>query len=62
MRSQYHRKKKWNIDEWSRKQEAKRKKENWKNLEVLELLNDKEKEKQRSDGKKKLKLKIVLCV
>ena len=37
------------------------KKENWKNLEVLELLNDENRRKQRSD-EEKLKLRIVLCV
>ena len=37
------------------------KKENKKNLEVLELLNDEKRRKQRSD-EEKLKLRIVLCV
>ena len=37
------------------------KKENWKNLEVLELLNDGKRREQRDD-EEKLKLRIVLCV
>ena len=36
-------------------------KENWKNLEVLELLNDKKRREQRNDEEKS-KLRIVLCV
>ena len=37
------------------------KKENQKNLEVLELLND-EKRREQRDDEEKLKLRIVLCV
>ena len=37
------------------------KKENYKNLEVLELLND-EKRREQRDDEEKLKLRIVLCV
>ena len=38
-----------------------KKKENSKNLEVLELLND-EKRREQRDDEEKLKLRIVLCV
>ena len=38
-----------------------KKKENKKNLEVLELLNDEKRREQRSD-EEKLELRIVLCV
>ena len=37
------------------------KKEDWKNLEVLELLND-ERGREQRDDEEKLKLKIVFCV
>ena len=37
------------------------KKEGWRSLEVLELLND-EKRREQRDDEEKLKLRIVLCV
>ena len=47
MRSQFCRRRRWNIDK--RPKNKMQKEKNYKNLEVLELLNDEQRKKQRSD-------------
>ena len=39
-----------------------KKKRYWKNLEVLELLNDEKRRNKEVTKEKKLKLRIVICV
>ena len=60
MRSPCRSRRRWNIDEWPKRRKCK-KKENWKDLDVLELLTTNKGNKE-ATKEKTLIVRIVLCV